>query len=726
MKKTILLAAAALAAMGASAGDYTRYVNPMIGTGAIEGGLFGNSYPGATMPFGMVQLSPDTQPAPDWYDCSGYRDIDADVHGFTHTRLSGTGACDLIDVCLFPTSSDRAWGRFSHDREEARPGYYSVDLQEENIKAELTATPRVGVHRYTYPAGAARRVRLDMDHSAVKGSWGRQIINAQIRQVGPNAVEGYRVITGWAKLRKVYFYAEFSEPIESIDLSDGGRHEKGADVINGRELRAMIDFAKSDKPLEIKVGISGVSCENAKENLEAETAGKNFDMIAQEADAAWDKQLSAIEITADDDTKTVFYTALYHALIQPNVFNDVNGEYMAPDYTVAKVPAGENQYTTFSLWDTYRATHPLYTLLAPKENADFVNSMIRHCEVYGYLPIWHLWGQDNYCMIGNHAIPVIVDAVLKGTPGIDPERAYDAVKRSATVSHPNSPYNVWEQYGYMPENIQTQSVSISLEMAYDDWCVAQLAKALGKEADYEHFMKRAYFPDNLYDAECGFFAPKDDKGEWIRPFDPLKHGANGGNPFTEGNAWQYYWYMPQDVDHLIELTGGKKAFEAKLDQFFTLDEQPEEMNGNVSGLIGQYAHGNEPSHHAAYLYNYVDRPDKAAKYLNKIMTEMYTNNSSGLVGNDDCGQMSAWYVFSALGFYPVNPASGEYDLGSPAVEHALVHLPNGNTLEIKAPRKRADYINPKEVRLNRDVIKNHKITHRDILNGGLLEFKMGK
>lgn len=726
MKKTILLAAAVVAALGASAGDYTRYVNPMIGTGAIEGGLYGNSYPGATMPFGMVQLSPDTQPAPDWYDCSGYRDIDADVHGFTHTRLSGTGACDLIDVCLFPTSSDRAWGRYTHDREEARPGYYSVDLQEENIKAELTATPRVGVHRYTYPSGAARRVRLDMDHSAVKGSWGRQIINAQIRQVGPNAVEGYRVITGWAKLRKVYFYAEFSEPIESIDLSDGGRHEKGADVINGRTLIAMIDFANNNKPLEIKVGISGVSCENAKENLEAETAGKNFDMIAQEADAAWDKQLSAIEITADDDTKTVFYTALYHALIQPNVFNDVNGEYMAPDYTVAKVPAGENQYTTFSLWDTYRATHPLYTLLAPKENADFVNSMIRHCEVYGYLPIWHLWGQDNYCMIGNHAIPVIVDAVLKGTPGIDPERAYDAVKRSATVSHPNSPYNVWEQYGYMPENIQTQSVSISLEMAYDDWCVAQLAKALGKDADYEYFMKRAYYPDNLYDAECGFFAPKNDKGEWIRPFDPLKHGANGGNPFTEGNAWQYYWYMPQDVDHLIELTGGKKAFEAKLDQFFTLDEQPEEMNGNVSGLIGQYAHGNEPSHHAAYLYNYVDRPDKAAKYLNKIMTEMYTNNSSGLVGNDDCGQMSAWYVFSALGFYPVNPASGEYDLGSPAVEHALVHLPNGNTLEIKAPRKRADYINPKEVRLNRDVIKNHKITHRDILNGGLLEFKMGK
>lgn len=726
MKKAILLAAAVVAALGASAGDYTRYVNPMIGTGAIEGGLFGNSYPGATVPFGMVQLSPDTQPAPDWYDCSGYRDIDADVHGFTHTRLSGTGACDLIDVCLFPTSSDRAWGRYTHDREEARPGYYSVDLQEENIKAELTATPRVGVHRYTYPSGAARRVRLDMDHSAVKGSWGRQIINAQIRQVGPNAVEGYRVITGWAKLRKVYFYAEFSEPIESIDLSDGGRHEKGADVINGRTLIAMIDFANNNKPLEIKVGISGVSCENAKENLEAETAGKNFDMIAQEADAAWDKQLSAIEITADDDTKTVFYTALYHALIQPNVFNDVNGEYMAPDYTVAKVPAGENQYTTFSLWDTYRATHPLYTLLAPKENADFVNSMIRHCEVYGYLPIWHLWGQDNYCMIGNHAIPVIVDAVLKGTPGIDPERAYDAVKRSATVSHPNSPYNVWEQYGYMPENIQTQSVSISLEMAYDDWCVAQLAKALGKDADYEYFMKRAYYPDNLYDAECGFFAPKNDKGEWIRPFDPLKHGANGGNPFTEGNAWQYYWYMPQDVDHLIELTGGKKAFEAKLDQFFTLDEQPEEMNGNVSGLIGQYAHGNEPSHHAAYLYNYVDRPDKAAKYLNKIMTEMYTNNSSGLVGNDDCGQMSAWYVFSALGFYPVNPASGEYDLGSPAVEHALVHLPNGNTLEIKAPRKRADYINPKEVRLNRDVIKNHKITHRDILNGGLLEFKMGK
>ncbi len=726
MKKTILLAAVVAAAMSASAGDYTKYVNPMIGTGAIEGGLFGNSYPGATVPFGMVQLSPDTQPAPDWYDCSGYRDIDADVHGFTHTRLSGTGACDLIDVCFFPTSGDRAWGRFTHDREEARPGYYAVDLQEENIKAELTATKRVGVHRYTYPAGAARRVRLDMDHSAVKGSWDRKIINAQIRQVAPNAVEGYRVITGWAKLRKVYFYAEFSEPIESIDLSDGGRHEPGADVINGRELRAMIDFAKSDKPLEVKVGISGVSCENAKENLEAEAAGKSFDMIAQEADAAWEKQLSAVDIDADDDTKTVFYTALYHALIQPNVFNDVNGQYMAPDYTVATVPAGENQYTTFSLWDTYRAAHPLYTILAPAETADFVNSMIRHCEVYGYLPIWHLWGQDNYCMIGNHAIPVIVDAVLKGIPGIDAGRAYDAVKRSATVSHPNSPYMVWEEKGYMPEDMQTQSVSISLEMAFDDWCVAQLAKALGKEADYEHFMHRSYNIDNLYDAECGFFAPKDDKGDWIRPFDPLKHGANGGNPFTEGNAWQYYWYVPQDINHLIDLTGGKKAFEAKLDEFFTLDEQPEEMNGNVSGLIGQYAHGNEPSHHAAYLYNYVGRPDKSARYLNKIMTELYQNNSSGLAGNDDCGQMSAWYVFSALGFYPVNPASGQYDLGVPAVEHAILRLPNGNTLEIKAPRKRADYTNPKEVRLNGKLLKDRKISHKDILAGGTLEFKMGK
>ena len=725
MKKSILLAAAAVA-LGASAGDYTKYVNPMIGTGACEGGLYGNSYPGATMPFGMVQLSPDTQPAPDWYDCSGYRDIDADVHGFTHTRLSGTGACDLIDVSLFPTSTDRAWGHFTHDREESRPGYYSVDLQEENIKAELTATPRVGVHRYTYPAGAARRIRLDLDHSAVKGSWDRKIINAQIRQVAPNAVEGYRVITGWAKLRKVYFYAEFSEPIESMDLSDGWRHEPGADVINGRQLIAMLDFANNDKPLEVKVGISGVSCENAKENLMTEAAGKSFDMIAQAADAAWDKELSVIDIDADDDTKSIFYTALYHSLIQPNIFNDVNGEYMAPDYTVAKVPAGENQYTTFSLWDTYRATHPLYTIIAPKANADFVNSMIRHCEVYGYLPIWHLWGQDNYCMIGNHAIPVIVDAVLKGTHGIDAERAYDAVKRSATVSHPNSPYNVWEEKGYMPENVQTQSVSITLEMAYDDWCVAQLAKALGKEADYEHFMKRAYNMDNLYDSECHFFAPKDDKGDWIRPFDPLKHGGNGGNPFTEGNAWQYYWYVPQDVPHLIELTGGKKAFEAKLDEFFTLDEQPEEMNGNVSGLIGQYAHGNEPSHHAAYLYNYVDRPDKSAKYLNRIMTEMYKNNSSGLIGNDDCGQMSAWYVFSALGFYPVNPASGEYDLGSPLVEHAVLSLPNGNTLEVKAPRKRADYINPKEVRFNGKLLKDRKLSHKDLMQGGVLEFKMTK
>lgn len=715
-----------MAALSVAAGDYTKFVNPIIGTGSIEGGLCGNNYPGATTPFGMVQLSPDTQPAPDWYDASGYNYNDSDIHGFTHTRLSGTGACDLIDICLFPTSTDRRWARYSHDREEARPGYYAVDLQEENIKAELTATPRVGVHRYTYPRGARRRVLLDVDHSAQKGSWDRKIINSQIRQVAPNAVEGYRVITGWAKLRKVYFYAEFSEPVAAMSLSDGSRQEPGADVINGRELRAWFDFADADRPVEVKVGISGVSCENAKENLETETAGKSFDIIAREADEAWDKQLAVIDITAPDSTKTTFYTALYHTLIQPNLFSDVNGEYMAPDYTVKQLPEGEEQYTTFSLWDTYRATHPLYTIIAPKANADFVNSMIRHCEVYGYLPIWHLWGQDNYCMIGNHAIPVIVDAVLKGTDGIDAERAYNAVKRSATVSHPNSPYGVWEKYGYMPENVQTQSVSISLEMAYDDWCVAQLAKYLGKDDDYARFMKRASNIDNLYDSSCHFFAPKDDKGEWIRPFDPLKHGANGGNPFTEGNAWQYYWYVPQDIEHLIELIGGKKAFEEKLDAFFSLDEMPEQRNDNVSGTIGQYAHGNEPSHHVAYLYNYVDRPDKSARYLNKIMTELYNNTQSGYAGNDDCGQMSAWYVFSALGFYPVNPASGEYDLGSPVVEHALIHLPNGNTLEIKAPRKKSGMNNPKEIRYNRDILRNHKISHSDILRGGLLEFKMGK
>lgn len=729
MNKRIIsnLTLVSLLAASAFAGDYTKYVNPFIGTGPIEGGLSGNNYPGATVPFGMVQLSPDTHEAPDWFNASGYDHNDSRIYGFSHTRLSGTGACDLIDILLMPTTSDKRVSAFSHEREKAQPGYYKVHLDDEDIDAELTATPRTGIHRYTFPSGSSRNLWLDLDHSAQKGSWDRRIINSQIKQIGPNTIEGYRVITGWAKLRKIYFVAEFSEPIKDLTLFDGDerRYETGdSKVINGKALRSLISFGNGDKPVTVRVGISPVSLENAKENLLAEAPDMNFDKYVAEADKAWDERLGKIEVKGDPEKMTTFYTALYHTMIQPNLFSDVNGEWITPDYSVAKVPAGENQYTTFSLWDTYRAAHPLYTIIEPEVTKDFVNSMLRHYDYYGYLPIWHLWGQDNYCMIGNHAIPVVVDAVEKGIPGIDRAKAWEAVKNSSTQSHPNSPFSVWEKHGYMPEDVQTQSVSITLEMAYDDWCAAQLARMAGDAEAERRFTERSQYFRNLYNPANGFFAPKNEKGEWMEPFDPLKYGANGGNPFTEGNAWQYFWYVPHDVEGLIELTGGKKAFEKKLDTFFTLTETSGAKNDNISGLIGQYAHGNEPSHHVAYLYNYAGRPDKTARLVNYIMNSLYNNNFNGYAGNDDCGEMSAWYVFSALGFYPVNPASGEYNIGTPLFDEAIIHLPSGKDFRITADRKKPQSVNVKKMKLNDKAHKAYTISHSDLINGGELHFDL--
>ena len=712
------------AALMAPAGKFTSYVNPFIGTGAVEGSLSGNNYPGATVPFGMVQLSPDTHQAPDWYNASGYDYNDPVIHCFSHTRLSGTGASDLIDIALFPTTGSATSSRFSHRDEAASPGFYRVRLADEDIDAELTATTHVGVHRYTYPQEAQRIIILDLDHSANKGSWNRRVVQSQIRRTGPSRIEGYRVITGWAKLRKIYFVADFSEEITDLELTDGDTPRRGASVVNGCALKARIGFGPANRPVTVKVALSGVSAANAAMNMDAEAPHFDFNRYAADADARWDKELGRIEATGDPEKLTTFYTALYHTMIQPNTFSDVNGEYMTPVYTTGHVPEGDTQYTTFSLWDTYRGAHPLYALLMPQLNASFVNSMLRHYKDYGYLPVWHLWGQDNYCMIGNHAIPVIADAVLRDIPGIDYNLAYEAVRNSSLQPHLNSPFDVWEHYGYMPETLQSQSVSITLEMAYDDWCVAQMARKLGNEADYERFSRRAQFFRNLHDSSTGFFRAKDEHGNWTEPFDPLKFGANGGYPFTEGNAWQYYWYVPHDIPALITLTGGKKAFERKLDDFFSITDTSGVKNDNISGCIGQYAHGNEPSHHVAYLYNDAGAPAKAQAMIARIMDEMYNNSSSGYAGNDDCGEMSAWYVFSALGFYPVNPASGEYSLGTPLFDSCTLHLPGGRTFTITASRKSTDRHLVKSVQLNGKRIDGHTVTYADIMNGGHLHFNM--
>ena len=728
MKKLLLsVCAFSLTLATLQAGEITKYVNPFIGTGAIDGGLSGNNYPGATSPFGMIQLSPDTSEAPNWGDASGYDYNRNTIFGFSHTRLSGTGASDLIDITLMPTSSGRTSSAFTHDEEKARPGYYQVMLKDEGINAELTTTQRNGIHRYQYPAGKDAEIILDMDHSADKGSWGRRIINSQIRILNDHAVEGYRIITGWAKLRKIYFYMEFSSPILTSTLRDGGRVHENTAVINGTNLHGCFRFGQlNGKPLTCKVALSSVSMENARQNMEQEAPHWDFDRYVAAADADWEKQLGKIEVKGTEVQKEIFYTALYHTMIQPNTMSDVNGEYMAADYTTRKVANNETHYTTFSLWDTFRASHPLYTLLEPERVTDFVKSMIRQYEYYGYLPIWQLWGQDNYCMIGNHSIPVITDAILKGIPGIDVEKAYEAVYNSSVTSHPNSPFEVWEKYGFMPENIQTQSVSITLEQAFDDWCVAQLAAKLNKDADYQRFHKRSEYYRNLFHPNTKFFQSKNDKGEWIEPFDPYQYGGNGGHPFTEGNAWQYFWYVPHNIQALMELTGGTKAFEQKLDTFFTSTYKSEQMNHNASGFVGQYAHGNEPSHHVAYLYNFAGQPWKTQKYVSHILNTLYNNTSSGYAGNDDCGQMSAWYVFSAMGFYPVNPADGRYIIGSPLLDECTLKLAGNKEFRIRTIRKSPEDIYIQSVTLNGKKHKDFFITHQDIMNGGTMVFKMGK
>ena len=720
-----LLAVFILSVNCISAQNLTRWVNPFIGTGAVQSSLSGNNYPGATVPFGMVQLSPDTREAPDWAQASGYDYNDSIIYGFSHTRLSGTGASDFIDILLFPTISDKRKSTFTHQHEQARPGYYQVLLKDEKIQAELTASVHVGVHRYTCSDGDQLKLWLDLDHSANKGSWNRRIIQSQLRMVSPTVVEGYRIITGWAKLRKIYFHLEFSQPILSNQLYDGNRMYENTPVINGTELRGLFCFDKKwNKELICKVALSPVSIENARLNMATEVPGWDFEYIARAAETSWEKELRKIIIQGTDLQKKIFYTALYHTMVQPNTMSDVNGEYMASDYVTRSVAKGEVHYSTFSLWDTFRAAHPLYTLMHTHRIPDFVKSMMRQYDYYGYLPVWQLWGQDNYCMIGNHSIPVIVDAVLKGVAGVDEEKAYEAVFNSSIVSHPNSPFEVWEKYGYMPENIQTQSVSITLEQAFDDWCVAQLAKRLGKEKDYNHFMKRSAFYRNLFNSKTGFFQPKNDKGEWIEPFDPYKYGANGGYPFTEGNAWQYFWYVPQNIPDLISLTGGNKAFVAKLDTFFTVSYQSGALNDNASGFVGQYAHGNEPSHHVAYLYACAGEPWKTQKYVAYIMNELYNDSSSGYAGNDDCGEMSAWYVFGALGFYPVNPVSGEYVIGTPMLEEAVIQLPGRKTFTVKAPRKEDNEVYICSMKLNGEKYTKNYITHQDIMKGGILEFVM--
>ncbi len=721
--------------------DYTKFVNPFIGTGSVDNlSLSGSNFPGACVPFGLVQLSPDTREYPD-DPCSGYDYKDETIVGFSHTHLSGTGCPDLYDFLFMPAGGKVVWNAgsddgkikgfrsgFSHQNEKATPGYYSVLLDDYKIKAELTATEHCGMHRYTFSDNNPYHLIIDLEHSLVKNSPYRsvKIISAQVRVVDNKTIEGYRIISGWAKLRKVYFRAEFSRPFSSTVSKAGSMEFPDNKVTNSTDLKIALHFTENNlEPLLVKVGISSVSAQGAADNLKAEMPDFNFDQIAEAANKTWNKELACIDIKGTDKQKTIFYTGLYHLFIQPNNIADVSGNYLRTDNSMAKTPDNKH-YSTFSLWDTYRAAHPLYTLVQENRSAGFINSMIRQADTYGYLPIWQLWGTETYTMIGNHAIPVIVDAYFKGIKGVDYKHAYEVIKASSTNSHRNAPFDILNKYNFFPEDLQSQSVSITLEIAYNDWCVAQMAKAMGHEQDYQFFSHRAESYKNLFDPAIGFFRAKDKDNQWITPFNPLAYGGNGGFPFTEGNAWQYLWYVPQDVYSLEALFGGEANFTKKLDTFFTLNAKPEDVNGNASGFIGQYAHGNEPSHHIVYLYDFTSQPWKAQFYSAKIMKELYNDGHSGYSGNEDCGQMSAWYIFSSMGFYPVNPANSVYCFGSPQLKEATIKLANGKQFKVIGTNVSDENIYIQKILLNGQPYKKNFITHSDIEKGGQIEFFMGK
>jgi predicted alpha-1,2-mannosidase len=721
--------------------DYTKYVNPFIGTGAVDSlSLSGSNFPGACLPFGLVQLSPDTKEYPD-DPCSGYDYKDSTILGFSHTHLNGTGCPDLYDFLFMPFGGAIKWkpgsddgktkgfrSKFRHSTEKATPGYYSVVLDDYKIKAEMTATEHCGMHRYEFANKDPYHLIVDLDHSLVRNSPYRfcKIISAHVRVIDNKTIEGYRIISGWAKLRKVYFRAEFSRAFDSHVFKSGQYEFPNITVANNPDLKIILDFnSDNDQPLIVRVGISSVSDEGARENLNTEIKDFDFDRVSASAKESWNKELSCMDVEGTEKQKTIFYTGLYHMFIQPNNIADVSGNYLSTDNSL-KTAADKKHYSTFSLWDTYRAAHPLYTLLKEERTAGFIQSMLRQYETYGYLPIWQLWGTETYCMIGNHAIPVIVDAYFKDIKGIDYKRAYEAIVASSKTSHKNAPFYLLEKYGYFPEDLQTESVSLTLEIAYDDWCVAQMAKKMGKEDDYKYFINRSSDYKKLFDKNTGFFRAKNSNGEWLVPFNPLAYGGNGGFPFTEGNAWQYLWYVPQDVNSLIELMGGDKKFTQKLDTFFTLEAKPQDVNGNASGFIGQYAHGNEPSHHIVYLYDYTNEPWKAQYYSAKVQNELYNDQSSGYSGNEDCGQMSAWYIFSAMGFYPLNPANGVYCFGSPQLKKATINLANGKRFNIITDNAGTDNIYIQKIILNGKPYEKNFITYHDIITGGTLEFYMGK
>ncbi|WP_320112234.1 GH92 family glycosyl hydrolase [Draconibacterium orientale] len=693
--------------------DFSAYVDPYIGSD-----YHGHVFVGANVPFGAVQLGPNNaQETWDW--CSGYHYSDSVLIGFAHTHLSGTGIGDLGDLLFMPVSDDfnyeqssnepYPWSAlYTHDDEQVSPGYYSITINKYNVQAELTATERVGFHRYNFHASGNSKLIIDLAY----GTGWDALTQADLQQEGDNSISGFRYSKGWAADQKIYFHTEFSKPIKTLGIIR--QNDKGINTVE-------IEF-EGNGELLVKTAISPVSADGAKNNLNAELAQWDFDATKAQARTKWNTELGKIKIgNTDPSTKTTFYTALYHTMIAPSLFDDVNGDYRGADGKNYTDP-GFDTYTTFSLWDTYRAAHPLFTLVQPDRVDDMVNTMLAIYDQQGKLPVWHLHGNETNTMVGNHAIPVIVDAYLKGFTGFDAEKAFEAVK--STMLMDERGLNFIKEKGYIPADSTVESVAMALEYAIDDWCVAAMAKKLGKTEDFELFAKRAKYYENYFNKETGFMRGRLADDSWRTPFNPV-HSEHRADDFCEGNAWQYTWLVPHDINGLISLFESETAFTEKLDELFTTEETLNEgASSDISGLIGMYAHGNEPGHHIPYMYTFAGQQWKTAEKVNFIMNEMYTDQPDGLCGNEDCGQMSAWYVLSSMGFYPVNAANGVYVFGSPLFESATIELPGNKTFQIKAKNLNKTNIYIDSVKLNGEPYEKSYITHADIVKGGVLEFTM--
>ncbi|PCH75760.1 MAG: alpha-mannosidase [Flavobacteriaceae bacterium] len=727
MKKTgILIISIMLLAVGCQQASkksdrLVDYVNPFIGTDGP-----GNTYPGATVPFGMVQLSPDIG-IPGWDRIAGYFYKDSIISGFSHLHLTGTGAGDLYDILVMPTNSRfskrikannyKPFSSFSHEQETASPGYYSVDLLDYGIKAELTATRRTGIHQYTFPKDTASKITVDLGYAL---NWDRPT-DTYIKVVDNSTIEGYRKSSGWAKDQRAYFVMKFSKPFDSYELYSND--SLAVSPVKSKNTRIVLNYATSENEhIVLKTGMSTASIAGAHKSLAIEAPHFNFEEYKNKASEVWEKELRKIEITTENTIKKhIFYTMMYQSMLAPTLLSDHDGNYKGANHQTENAH-GFERYDTFSLWDTYRAAHPLYTILHPERTSDMINSLLAHYKETGLLPVWSMQGNETNMMIGYHAVPVVVDAYFKGIQNIDVNLAYEACKASAMAN--DRQIDVYRKLGYVPvgEGHENWSVSKTLEYAYDDWCIAEFAKDLGKTADYTYFLKRSENWRNMYDEQSTFMRPKLVDGSFVKEFVSKEYSAY----FCESNAWQYFWSVPQNMEGLVKAVGGKDAFEKKLDTMFSLAPlATDKLPIFSTGMIGQYAHGNEPSHHVAYLYNYIEKPWKTQKLIREILETQYKNTPDGHCGNEDCGQMSSWYIFSSLGFYPVNPAQGVYSFGSPLFDKAVLNLENGKQFVVEALDNSEENMYIQSIVLNDEKIDRSYITHTEITQGGTLVFTMG-